>query len=168
MFVVDPWNYRLLLLIRGIEDEFDFYIVRQVGERLQRAVSDEKEDARPSFFYFESSDDQRIAVLIEDIEAIHYLFESGIPVTQQTDVPAEEDSDLYDVLIYFRTRAEPMQCVVEGREELDNIFEELEGEPDILSKFLSFTDEEGEVVTINTQHVVLFIVKKHDWPEEEE
>ncbi len=167
MLIVDPWNYRLLFLIRGIVDGFSFQIERQVGERLQHVVSEEEQDDDiRAFFRFESKDGQQIAVSIEDIETINYLFESGVPLTPESSIMAEEADDLYDVMLYFRNRVEPIQCVVEGREELDNVFVELETEPFMLTKFLSFTDEDGEMVMFNTQHLVLFIVKKHVWSEE--
>ena len=169
IFVVDPWHYRLSLLIQGITDGYDFYIDRQVGEQLQSVLTFEDEDKGIlPFFCFASTDGQRVAICVSAIEAVNYLFDSSSPVAREPGWEIEEDEELQDVILYFRNRAEPLLSTSEDTERLDEIFEELATDPFIIHKFLSFVDEDGEMLTFNAQHLVLCVIKPHEWSEESE
>lgn len=167
MFMVDPWHYSLYMLISGISEQFDFDIERQVGERLQRVLmaEDEEEQILP-FFCFECYDGQRVAVSIDAIEVVNYLFDRSIrPSPQPKMVMADEDEEVLEITLYFHQRVEPFQRMTEDSEQIDIIFEALATDPFVVHKFLSFTDEDGERVTFNAHHLVLLIAKVHDWQE---
>jgi hypothetical protein len=164
-FIVDPLDYRLSLRVHGLEEGFDFNVDRQVGERLQGVLSAEYEDMSIlPFFYFQTTDGQQVIVCMTDIEVVNYLFETGISLSPQSCVEAEED--LLEVLLFFRNRAEPWRCNSEDIEQLNRMIEDLATEPFSAYKFLSFIDEDGEMVTFNAQHLVLCIIKAIDWSAE--
>lgn len=167
MFIVDPWNYHLFILIHGIEDGFNFAVERQVGERLQGVLSAEDEDGSIlPFFCFECNDSRRIALSVDAIDAVNYLFDPAIRLPLERTGAPDGDEDVHDLTLYFRNRAKPLQCVTEEREELDGLFEVLATDPFVVQRFLSFTDEDGEMMTFNARNLVLFIAKAHGWSED--
>ncbi len=93
MFIVDPWNYHLFILIHGIEDGFKFAVERQVSERLQGVLSAEDEDGSIlPFFCFECNDGRRIALSVDAIDAVNYLFDPAIRLPlERTGAPDNDD-----------------------------------------------------------------------------
>jgi hypothetical protein len=165
LLIVDPWNYRLYLLLHGIAEAWDFDVERQVADRLHSVLTNaEKDDDNIApFFCFECNNGQRVAVSVRDIEAVNYLFDASIPLPKKPSIEINEDEeygdeDLYHVTIYFRNRPQPLERETENREQIDEIFEEMSTDPFGSYRFLTLTDADGELVTFNASHVTLFMV----------
>ena len=156
LIMEDPVRYILHVQMRGIPDALQFPIDRQTGERLQTALDHHSQQPTSlRFFWFTSVDEIEVALSINDIEYVNFLWETGISFTMP--LLGEMDDEL-TIGIFFRDRAKPLLRKAPDHEEIETIFHIIQ-EPLNDSYFLSFTDEDDEMVTFNPQHVVMITSK---------
>ena len=107
---LNPLNYRMHILMNGISDALNFQIDQSIAEHLQLALKANNATAR--FFCFSCKDGTRIALSIEDIRLVHYLWETGSYIDNKSESEAK-------VELQFRDRSEPYSAYVEDYDEID-------------------------------------------------
>lgn len=162
-------RYHLKFLLKNLTEPFLFEVDEETWERLRHllAIYEDIESPIP-FFCFSTVDGYQIGISIKDIQMMHFLWEHNLEDIGDLSAkefflsadPDEEDKRA-QVRIYFRGREQSFESYSSDPERLGVAwlqFELLVQEN--LNAFISFPDEDDEVVSFQARHVLLFIV--HD------
>lgn len=145
-------SYLLLFKVRGYKEDLLFEVRRGTSERLRMVLGD-REWKKPGFFHFDTVDGRTVAINLELVQAVRYLWEV-------TELPPDETRHDGLVLIHFRDSEEPLSAYTHSPEQLFDAFRALEDVPNG-EGFPSFEDEDGEILQINAHEVVWIVAPTH-------
>ena len=143
-------HFRLHVLLAGIEDGQNFLVAREDGDRLQDILM--RTDDSKQFFCFTCTDGTAVALNIDCIDLVNFLWESGT-----YHIVGEEPDP--GIQIHFRGRVEPDNSVPADDTEMDMLFADLDEMQRGDRLFLSFRDEDGEIITLRADHATMITVR---------
>lgn len=155
MLTEDPRIYRMHVWMRGIPNDLNFIVEQVDAVRVRSLVlREDPELADRAFVCFRCKDGMRVALGIDDIEMVNYLWEIGIG-DQGFRLQSDETAT---VEIYFRDREQPYAARIDSEPDEDilaDLFADLESIRFLEQPFLSFEDEDGEMVDFHAGLVVM-------------
>lgn len=162
-------QYFLVFVVRNYKTNLSFQVSLGTSERLAGILED-RDWQSPGFFQFETMDGRTVAINLEQVQAIRYLWEP-FPVTYADvttdeekggteDEDGDEDGDGDTVSIYLRDSETPISTYPPYPEELYDFFAALESAPQS-QRFPAFHDEDGELLQINAREIVWATAPTH-------
>lgn len=139
-------------MVRNYREHLIFEVRRDTSKRL-RLVLDDREWNKPGFFHFDTVDGRTVAINLELVQAVRYLWEPS-------ELPPDETRHEGEVLIQFRGSDTPLSTFATCPEQLFDFFFMLEHVPGATS-FPAFEDEDGELLQINAHEVVWVVAPTH-------
>lgn len=147
-------THHIRFLIRNRSDDLIVEVRKQEVDRLQtRLGSGSGEMVRSGFFWFDTVDGRSIALNLEDVQAVRFLWDmASLP----------SDTIRYDgqLSVYFRGRAAPVEDNTEHVEDVYDLFTNLEHGPDTVP-YPNIVDEDGELIYFDAREVVMVIAPSH-------
>ncbi len=148
-------DFFLTIYLNGCEAPFRYEVSEAEFTRAKRVFDTDKAAVAPAirFFCFDTTEGLTVAVSLKDVDLIHYLWE---PIKHRLQECPEDKELSEEIKLYFRGRAEPFVTFIETPEMLYALSIELDSNIDPNHAFIEFTDEEGEDIAFNTQHLMVF------------
>jgi hypothetical protein len=151
-------QYFLVFVIRNSKTDLSFHVSQATSERLAYILA-EREWQSPGFLRFATMDGQSIAINLEQVQAIRYLWEPfpfvcvDVITDEKNDEEKDGDGDGDVVSIHLRDSETPISTYPSYPEELCDFFDALESAPES-QRFPAFHDEDGELLQINAREIV--------------
>lgn len=142
------YTYILQIYFRGLDEPQDFKVRKKESVRFRNNLdSFGHDDVSAFFFVCQTIEGKYVAVNIAQIQAIHVLWEpSAFP----------EDEKHYEGLIkiLLLNRKMPIEVETEEPDQLYDFYSDLEHGPEVVGRFVSFSDENGEELIINIEQLL--------------
>jgi len=147
-------THHIRFLIRNQADDLIVEVRKQEADRLaERLDNGVGEVVRSGFFWFDTVDGRSIAINLEDVQAVRFLWDvAALP----------SDTVRYDgqLSVYLRGRAAPIEDNTEHLEDVHDLFTNLEFGPETVP-YPSLIDEDGELIYFDAREVVMVVAPAH-------
>ena len=145
-------TYHIRFLLKNQADDLIVEVRKSEADRLTERLATGAV-MRTGFFWFETVDGRSIALNLEDVQAVRFLWD-------MTSLPS--DTVRYDgqLSIYLRGRATPIEDSTAHIEAVYDLFTNLEYGPETVP-YPSIVDEDGELIYFDAREVVMVIAPIH-------
>jgi hypothetical protein len=136
-------QYFLVFYLEGRDEPLIYEVDGDTSERVRRSL----EGTPDSFCCFSTTENRELAICFQHIELVQFLWQPRAEMETEDHVDSNEGD--YEVIIHFHNRSEPFKCNAAHPIEIYDLFDSLQLGTYIDDPFLSFTDEDGELVVLD-------------------